>query len=48
MLIILILGTVVDTKIVDLLTFISHVELMTFPERCYLHTKFSTFSLVVF
>jgi hypothetical protein len=44
--IILILGTVVNTKIVGLLTFISHVELMTLPERCYLDIKFSTFSLV--
>jgi len=45
MLIILILGTAV-TKTVGLLTFISHVELMALPERPYLHTKFSTFSLV--
>jgi len=44
--IILILGTVVDTKIVGLLMFISHVELMTLPERCYLHSKFSTINLV--
>jgi hypothetical protein len=34
----------VDTKTVGLLAFISHVELITFPERSYLHTKCNTFS----
>jgi hypothetical protein len=41
------LCTMVDTKTVGLLKFIGHVELITFPERSYLHTIFNTFSLLV-